>query len=154
MSPYIQADPMPLCLPLLTLLMQVVVQDEFDATSNCTLFAPKLFPELNPGEDRIFEQLTYTTCLNGTAEEKSKPLTILLWDGGASWSKNSLQSGQEVKDCWKFYKNSRVRFLRQRGVRWPTVNSALTKANFKGQTWSFFRGQPLRRPHWKSLMGR
>ena len=90
---------MPLCLPLLILLMQVGVQDEFDATSNCTLFAPQLFPELNPGEDRIFEQLTYTTCLNGTAEEKSKPLTILLWDGGASWSKNSLQSGQEVKDC-------------------------------------------------------
>ena len=77
--------------------VQVGVQDEFDATSNCTLFAPKLFPELNPGEDRIFEQLTYTTCLNGTAEEKSKPLTILLWDGGASWSENSLQSGQEVK---------------------------------------------------------
>ena len=66
---------MPLCLPLLILLMQVEGQDEFDATSNCTLFAPKLFPELNPGEDRIFEQLTYTTCLNGTTEEKSKPHT-------------------------------------------------------------------------------
>ena len=145
---------MPLCLPLLTLLMQVVVQGEFDATSNCTLFAPKLFPELNPGEDRIFEQLTYTTCLNGTAEEKSKPLTILLWDGGANWSKNSIQSGREVKDCWKFYKNSRVRYLRKRGVRWTTVSSALTKENLKGPTWSFLREQPLRRPHWKSLMGR
>ena len=145
---------MPLCLPLLILLMQVGVQDEFDATSNCTLFAPKLFPELNPGEDRIFEQLTYTTCLNGTTEEKSKPLTILLWDGGASWSKNSLQSGQEVKECWKFYKNLGVRYLRQRGVRWTTVSSALTKENLKGRTWSFFRGQPLRRLPWKSLMGR
>merc|ERR1712012_374726 len=74
-------------------------QDEFDASRNCTLFAPKLFPELNPGQDRIFEQLTYTTCVNGTAEEKSKPLTILLWDGGAGWSENSLQSGQETEGC-------------------------------------------------------
>ena len=90
---------MPVFLPLLTLLMQVDGQDEFDATRNCTLFAPKLFPELNPGQDRIFEQLTYTTCVNGTAEEKSKPHTILLWDGGASWIETSLQSGQEVKEC-------------------------------------------------------
>ena len=88
-----------LCLPLLILLMQVRDQDEFDATSNCTLFAPKLFPAQNPGKDRIFEQLTYTPCPNGTTEEKSKPLTILLWDGGASWSETSLQSGQEVKEC-------------------------------------------------------
>ena len=79
--------------------MQVEGQDEFDATSNCTLFAPKLFPELNPGQDRIFEQLTYTICVNGTTGEKSKPLTILLWDGEASWSENSLQSGQEVREC-------------------------------------------------------
>ena len=90
---------MPFCLPLLTFVMQVVIQDELDSTSNCTLLEPKLFPGQNPGKDRIFEQLTYTPCVNGIIEGKSKPLTILLWDGGASWSETSLQSGQEVKEC-------------------------------------------------------
>ena len=57
----------------------------------------RLYPEQNPGEDRIWDQLTYRPCINhGTMANQSKPLNILLWEGSNGWEHVLLQKGGKV----------------------------------------------------------
>ena len=90
--------------------MQGEESESLDAKGNCSESA-KLYPEQNPGQDRILEQLFYRPCLNFTSRKGSKlnkskesgsklnqsePLNILLWEGSAGWEHTSLQSGRKV----------------------------------------------------------
>lgn len=57
-----------------------------------------LYPEENPGSDRIIEQLEFRPCGNMT-----DTLTILLWGGVASWGGIGPKNGDEVfhrEECW------------------------------------------------------
>ena len=57
----------------------------------------RLYPEQNPGEDRIWDQLTYRPCINhGAMTNQSKPLNILLWEGSNGWEHVPLQKGRKV----------------------------------------------------------
>ena len=78
--------------------MQMDKRDNLDATSNCPPPPAKLYPEQNPGQDRILDQLAYSPCLNSTSHElnQSEPLNILLWEGSVGWEHISLQSGRTV----------------------------------------------------------
>ena len=80
--------------------MQEETRESLVPNVNCSASA-KLYPEQNPAEDRILDQLTYRPCLNFTSHKGSKlnrsePLNILLWEGSAGWEHISLQSGREV----------------------------------------------------------
>ena len=50
-----------------------------------------LYPEENPSNDRIVDQLEYQPCTNS-----SKPLTILVWGGVANWGGIQPKNGNEV----------------------------------------------------------
>ena len=50
-----------------------------------------LYPEENPSNDRIEDQLEYQPCTN-----LSKPLTILVWGGVANWGGIQPKNGNEV----------------------------------------------------------
>ena len=60
-------------------------------TKNCQGSASLLFPEDNPGSDRIVEQIDYRPCFNNT-----KPKKILIWSGVSNWGGIHPKNGDEV----------------------------------------------------------
>ena len=78
--------------------MQGEESESLDAKGNCSESA-KLYPEQNPGQDRILDQLTFQPCINLTTSQgaelnRSKPLNILLWEGFTGWQ--HMSPGAEV----------------------------------------------------------
>ena len=77
-----------------------------DAKGDCAPSATLLYPEQNPGQDRILEQLAFRPCLNWTSDKgsgsqlnQSEPLKILLWEGSLGWEHISLQNGGREVSC-------------------------------------------------------
>ena len=137
--------------------MQEERKESLDATDNCSPPPANLYPEQNPGQDRILEQLTYHHCLNSTSQQKSnqsEPLNILLWEGSLGWEHISLQSGRTVscmiistlipstlhsstkcKNLIKF----EFRYLSKNSASLEIVRSVWIEQDWPMQTWSCSR---------------
>ena len=71
----------------------------------------RLYPEQNPGEDRIWDQLTYRPCIKyGAMANQSKPLNILLWEGSYGWEHVPLQKGRKVASIVEIFQYFAILF--------------------------------------------